>query len=257
MSRCRRPLTLLGDCLGVGGRRDAGSQRQRRNNGYPTPQGIPPSATLPSSVAGFGPHSSYDVRFSNRHANHPQAAPSKKTWNSSRITSQSRLRCCMKTRNGRSAEGEATRIVAPCSEGKSGVGGQSPPLSERLCCSFSHSVLVFAKGGSNIWPEGIVRANYASGNRPALRGPDAEPVPLLQLITRGDPPCGDDVREIPSLAAQRRGCPRRARDRHPPSDRAVLVEPLWVRCSPARCAGSGFSACAPTPTGAGAWTRST
>jgi putative transposase len=35
-----------------------------------------------------------------------------------------------------------------------------------------------------------------------------------------------DVREIPTVAAQRRGSAGRARDRHQPRDRPVLVEPF-------------------------------
>ena len=41
-------------------------------------------------------------------------------------------------------------------------------------------------------------------------------VPIFQQLARGHPSGRDDVRAIPAVAAQRRGCVRRARDRHQP-----------------------------------------
>ena len=52
-------------------------------------------------------------------------------------------------------------------------------------------------------------------------------VPIFQQLARGHPSGGDDVRAIPAVAAQCRGSVRRARDRHQPRDRAVLVESVW------------------------------
>src|SRR5271155_1629499 len=54
-----------------------------------------------------------------------------------------------------------------------------------------------------------------------------QPVPIFQQLSGGHPSGGDDVREIPIVAAQRRRSPGRARDRHQPRDRPVLVEPVW------------------------------
>src|SRR5271163_1544458 len=59
----------------------------------------------------------------------------------------------------------------------------------------------------------------------ALR--DEEPIQIFQQFAGGHPSGRDDVREIPSVAAQRRGSPSRARDRYQPRDRPVLVEPVW------------------------------
>jgi DDE domain len=54
-----------------------------------------------------------------------------------------------------------------------------------------------------------------------------QPVSIFQQLARGHLSGGDDVREISALAAQRRGSAGRARDRHQPRDRPVLVEPVW------------------------------
>src|SRR4029077_1353386 len=54
-----------------------------------------------------------------------------------------------------------------------------------------------------------------------------QPVPIFQQLARGHPFGRDDVRAIPAVAAQRRGSVGRARDRHQPRDRPVLVEPVW------------------------------
>jgi len=42
------------------------------------------------------------------------------------------------------------------------------------------------------------------------------PVPIFQQLAGGHPSGRDDVREVPAVAAQRRGSPGRARDRHQP-----------------------------------------
>src|SRR5271169_6960755 len=52
-------------------------------------------------------------------------------------------------------------------------------------------------------------------------------VPIFQQLARSDPFGRDDVREIPAVAAQRRGSASRARDRHQPRDGPILVEPVW------------------------------
>ena len=56
---------------------------------------------------------------------------------------------------------------------------------------------------------GSVRANAQAGKDLTAQTLDAsseqarQPVPLLQLLTRGDPPGGDDVRALSALPAQR------------------------------------------------------
>ena len=55
-----------------------------------------------------------------------------------------------------------------------------------------------------------------------------QPVPIFQQLARGHPSGRDDVRQIPAVAAQRRGSFGRAWDRHQPRDRPVLVEPVWA-----------------------------
>jgi putative transposase len=52
-------------------------------------------------------------------------------------------------------------------------------------------------------------------------------VPIFQQLARDHPSGRDDVRAIPAVAAQRRGSLGRARNRHQPRDRPVLVEPVW------------------------------
>jgi len=83
-----------------------------------------------------------------------------------------------------------------------------------------------------------------------------QPVPLVRLLARGDPAGGDDVRPLPAVAAQRRGSALRAGNRHLPRDGAAVVEQVRadVRRRDPREVGSAH---APTPTGSGAWTRST
>jgi class 3 adenylate cyclase len=73
---------------------------------------------------------------------------------------------------------------------------------------------------------GIVRQRAAA--RLAVVASDHEQsVPIFQQLAGGHPSGGDDVREIPALAAQRRRSLGRARDRHQPRDCPVLVEPVW------------------------------
>src|SRR5208337_1004552 len=50
-----------------------------------------------------------------------------------------------------------------------------------------------------------------------------QPVPLFQQLARDNPSGGADVREVPAVAAQRRGFLGRARDRHQPGDGPVLL----------------------------------
>jgi hypothetical protein len=52
-------------------------------------------------------------------------------------------------------------------------------------------------------------------------------VPIFQQLSGGHPSGRDDVNEISAVAAQRRRSLGRARDRHQPRDRPVLVEPVW------------------------------
>ena len=54
-----------------------------------------------------------------------------------------------------------------------------------------------------------------------------QPVPIFQQLAGGHSSGGDDVREIPAVAPQRRRSPGRAWDRHQPRNRPVLVEPVW------------------------------
>src|ERR1700679_1632356 len=48
----------------------------------------------------------------------------------------------------------------------------------------------------------------------------------FQQLAGGHPSGRDDVREIPAVASKRRRSLGRARDRHQPRDRPVLVEPV-------------------------------
>src|SRR5208337_1821756 len=43
-----------------------------------------------------------------------------------------------------------------------------------------------------------------------------QPVPIFQQLARSDPSGRDDVRQVPAVAAERRGSPGRAGDRHQP-----------------------------------------
>ncbi len=83
-----------------------------------------------------------------------------------------------------------------------------------------------ASGTGLIDRPGGVRAN--SRAVPAvLASAHEQSVPIFQQLARGHPSGRDDVRAIPAVAAQRRGSVGRARDRHQPRDRPVLVEPVW------------------------------
>ena len=77
-------------------------------------------------------------------------------------------------------------------------------------------------------PGKTVLSDKKAAARPAVvASVHEQPVPIFQQLAGGHPSCRDDVREIPAVAAQRRGSPGRARDRHQPRDRPVLVEPVW------------------------------
>ncbi|MEG3181289.1 DDE-type integrase/transposase/recombinase [Sphingomonas sp. LT1P40] len=62
------------------------------------------------------------------------------------------------------------------------------------------------------------------GDEPEVTSEAALPVPLFQLVAGGDPPCGDDVREVSAVAAERRGPAVRARHRHLSRDSTDVVE---------------------------------
>src|SRR5580704_9521936 len=55
-----------------------------------------------------------------------------------------------------------------------------------------------------------------------------QPVPIFQQLARSHPSGRDDVRQIPAVAAHRRGSFGRAWDRHQPRARPVLVERVWA-----------------------------
>jgi hypothetical protein len=63
---------------------------------------------------------------------------------------------------------------------------------------------------------GTFAAGRVLSGRHASPPQAAQPIPLLRQLARGDPPGGDDVREIPFVAAQRGGSPPRAGHRHLP-----------------------------------------
>src|SRR5271169_679290 len=66
------------------------------------------------------------------------------------------------------------------------------------------------------WREmGIVRAIFGPCLDMVASGYE-RPVPIFQQLAGGHPSGRDDVREVPAVAAQRRGSPGRARDRHQP-----------------------------------------
>ena len=46
-------------------------------------------------------------------------------------------------------------------------------------------------------------AMVANANEPQIQSCAAEPVPLFQLVTGGNPPRRDDVRQIPAVATER------------------------------------------------------
>jgi hypothetical protein len=129
------------------------------------------------------------------------------------------------------------------------------------------------------WPESETharrsherRATAPCGKRGAARalseqtlGPRAavlvlgheQPVPILQQLARSHPSGRDDVRQIPAVAAQRRGSFGRAWDRHQPRDRSVLVEPVWADIRRRDPKEADRADARPILNGAGIWTRS-
>ena len=68
--------------------------------------------------------------------------------------------------------------------------------------------LLFSQGG-------FVRRN-AHGVWAMLASGHEQPVPIFQQLARSDPSGRNDVRAVPTVAAQRRGSLGRARDRHQP-----------------------------------------
>ena len=78
-----------------------------------------------------------------------------------------------------------------------------------------------------IYQDGGVRGKSLEAARSwFVASVDAQSISLLQLITRGDLPDGDDVYPFSLVAAPGRGPSLRARDRYLPRDGALLVEPL-------------------------------
>ena len=69
-------------------------------------------------------------------------------------------------------------------------------------------------------------AMVADAVRPLIQNCATGSVPLFQLVARGDPLRGDDVCQIPAVAAERRRPAGRARDRYLPRDGAVLLKPV-------------------------------
>ena len=57
-------------------------------------------------------------------------------------------------------------------------------------------------------------AVISSVNEPKITSEAAQPVPLFQLLARGDPARGDDVRAVSAVAAERRRPTVRTWDRH-------------------------------------------
>ena len=53
----------------------------------------------------------------------------------------------------------------------------------------------------------------ARADEPQIQSQAAQSVPVFQLLARGDPPCGDDVRAVSPVVEERRGPAVRARDR--------------------------------------------
>jgi hypothetical protein len=71
-----------------------------------------------------------------------------------------------------------------------------------------------------------VRANSRSVAAVVASGHE-QSVSIIQQLAGGHPSGRDDVRQIPVVASKRRRSLGRARDRHQPRDRPVLVEPIW------------------------------
>ena len=66
----------------------------------------------------------------------------------------------------------------------------------------------------------------AKADEPQIQSQAAQPVQVFQLVTRGDPPGGDDVRAVPAVTEERRGSAVQARNRPVPRNRADVVEPV-------------------------------
>ena len=105
---------------------------------------------------------------------------------------------------------------------------------------------------------GTVRPNAPAGNQGRVGGRHAssaqasQPVPLLQLVVRGDPAGGDDVRALPALLTERGGPAVRARHRHLTRDGQAVVEQVRAHvCGrhtpPAGVPDAGLSALAVAP----------
>src|SRR5665811_111468 len=60
-----------------------------------------------------------------------------------------------------------------------------------------------------------------------LASGDAQSLPLFQQLARGDPPRGDDVYPLSTVAAAGGRFAVRTRHRYLPRDDTVLVESLW------------------------------
>ena len=76
-------------------------------------------------------------------------------------------------------------------------------------------------------------------------------VPIFQQLAGCHPSSRNDVRAIPAVAAQRRGSFGRARDRHQPRDRPVLVEPVWSDVRRREFVSAASPTCAAIRSGAG------
>src|SRR5215208_1130312 len=94
------------------------------------------------------------------------------------------------------------------------------------------SYLLYWHSNAPIPENGSVRPNAPTGKDArvgasnASSSPICQPIPLLQQLTRGDPPGGASVREVSAVVAERRRPARRARHRHQPRDGTLLVEPV-------------------------------
>jgi DDE domain len=70
------------------------------------------------------------------------------------------------------------------------------------------------------------QSKFAAWEKRSVASGDAQSLPLLQQLARGDPPHGDDVRPLSAVAAAGRRSAIRAGDRYQPRNGAVLVEPV-------------------------------
>jgi hypothetical protein len=84
------------------------------------------------------------------------------------------------------------------------------------------------------WYERGATAWALSDKEPAVRlrlavvaSDHEQSVPIFQQLAEGHPSGRDDVRKISAVASKRRRSLGRARDRHQPRGRPVLVEPFW------------------------------